>query len=274
MSFAAYAFITLVLCIAYYLIDYENATNPVDRLCIERLSRSSLQPRSERLTKWASVLRSAVLTFSDLQIISSLSLLITGFSQFGCGFDFYHWQITVDLAWFSSITHLTTLTCLRRHFQQRLALKLSRMICMIIVAVMLSLSLFSTGWSLNFPFALPAQCLYHPSLMKAIIMPEGKSLIFDRVCFSVSLAFICLSYVTRIVLLFPSTSEPLRVMFRTRPGRVARLGLGKLSHQNSSSSASRSTFLWNPIYISSLSVYCMLKAGSDLYTSTLWEVRS
>ena len=275
-----YAFITLALCTAYYLMDYGHATNPVDRLCIERLTKCLTRLKSDHPPKWGPILRNAVLTFSDLQVVSSLSLLITGYSQFGCGFDSYHWQITIDLAWFSSMTHLTTLTCLRRHFQERLALRLSRMICMIIVAAMLSLTLFSTGWTMGVfvPYALPAQCLYHSSIMKAVVtsIDEDNETIgglFNSVYVAASLIFIGLSYVTRMILLFPSASEALRAAIRTRPSRIAKRFLGRLSHQRSRSSEHWSKVLWNMVYISTLSVYCIMKAGADLYTSTLWEVR-
>lgn len=55
---------------------------------------------------------------SDLQILTGISILISGYAQLECGLSCYHWQVLVYLAWFSSLTHLSCLTLLRNYLCQ------------------------------------------------------------------------------------------------------------------------------------------------------------
>jgi hypothetical protein len=54
-----------------------------------------------------------MLLISDLQLITGLAIIICGFVQRKCGLSAYHWRRVVQLAWFSSVTHLCCLTFLR-----------------------------------------------------------------------------------------------------------------------------------------------------------------
>lgn len=49
----------------------------------------------------------------DIQIITGLAFLISGFLCLRCGLSAYHWQVMVQLTWFSSTTHLSGLTIIR-----------------------------------------------------------------------------------------------------------------------------------------------------------------
>ena len=136
-----------------------------------------------------SALQSAVLTFSDLQVLLGISILVSGHSQLHCGLAVYHWQLIVDLAWFSSITHLTTLTSLRGYFQERPALRLGRMVCMVVIAVMLSAALGSTGHGA--PASFPACCLLHPPTMtQGLEEAPAYGLVEDNAAYiAIALAF-------------------------------------------------------------------------------------
>lgn len=95
-----------------------------------------------------------------------VSVLVSGDSQLSCSLQAYHWLLTVDLAWFSSIIHLTTLTCLRHYFQERPALKLWRICCVGITAIVLGISLESKGYAgKNLDPVMPAWCLFHASIL-------------------------------------------------------------------------------------------------------------
>jgi hypothetical protein len=56
-----------------------------------------------------------MLVMSDLQLLTGLSLLASGYSQLPCGLSAYHWEKVLYLAWFASITHLSCLTFLQSH---------------------------------------------------------------------------------------------------------------------------------------------------------------
>jgi hypothetical protein len=53
----------------------------------------------------------------DIQIITGLAIIISGFYALFQGLSAYHWQIVVFLTWFSTVTHLAGLTVLRAYFQ-------------------------------------------------------------------------------------------------------------------------------------------------------------
>lgn len=51
--------------------------------------------------------------------MTGIGILISGIRPTVCGLQAYHWQIIVHLAWFSSITHLSTLSFLRHYLINR-----------------------------------------------------------------------------------------------------------------------------------------------------------
>lgn len=213
LGFGASAYLTFIFCTAYCLIDKENVSNPVDSLLIRALRGiKGFNPSK----KWVEALQNAILIYSDLQVVTGIATLASGYSQLPCGLASYHWQITVDLAWFSSVTHLTTLTCLRQHLQERPAVRVGRIFCMGVMAVMLGVALGSTGYFSN-PYldaAFPAWCLFHPSLIRApVYSPDGPGTVaspYNAVYVAVTAAFLVVSYLTRILQLFPTILSEVR----------------------------------------------------------------
>jgi hypothetical protein len=82
---------------------------------------------------------------SDLQILTGLSIVISSYSQLRCGLSVYHWQISVYLTWFCSITHLSCLTFLRNHLYNHRGERLWRLIGMGALIIMLISALLPTG---------------------------------------------------------------------------------------------------------------------------------
>lgn len=74
---------------------------------------------------------------SDFQLLTGLSILISGYSQLRCGLQTYFWQRVVHLAWFSSVTHLCCLTFLREHFARNKVAYYWRLPGMITLVLML-----------------------------------------------------------------------------------------------------------------------------------------
>lgn len=85
---------------------------------------------------------------SDTQLVTGFSILISGFVQLRQGLQSYHWLAIVDLAWFSSITHLACLTFLRSHLRNHSLERTLRVMAMASLAIMLivALSFTSTYW--------------------------------------------------------------------------------------------------------------------------------
>jgi hypothetical protein len=82
----------------------------------------------------------------DIQIVTGLGILVSGFTNLRCGISAYHFQIIVHLAWFSSLTHLCALTALRRHFHRHQVEKSVRLLLMIVLAIMLIAALAPTAF--------------------------------------------------------------------------------------------------------------------------------
>lgn len=278
MGFGASAYFTLFFCATYYLLDQENVSNPVDRLCIGGFLTTLGRKGSRPSKKWAEALQSAVFTFSDQQSITGIAILVSGYSQFACGLAIYHWQVPVDLAWFSSITHLTTLTCLRRYFYHRPTLKIWRILLMGVTVAMLACAIGSTGFLgiSNLSLSYPAWCLYHPNLVEE---PGNRKSFYGDLYYhnnyvAITESFLSVSYVTRLIQLFPTGHSWMRTTLRATPSNLFKRMLlmlrGKAIHSRRKSCK---TF-WVFAYKLLLSVYCLLKATADLYASMLWEVLS
>ena len=90
------------------------------------------------------ILLQCMLTMSDFQLITGLSILVSGYSQ-RCSLQAYYWQRVVHLAWFSSITHLCCLTFLREHFARNKVAYYWRLPGMITLVIMLIFALVPTA---------------------------------------------------------------------------------------------------------------------------------
>ncbi|OQD73997.1 hypothetical protein PENANT_c191G11629 [Penicillium antarcticum] len=86
-----------------------------------------------------------ILSMSDIQIITGISIIVSGAAQLKCGISTYQWQVLVYLAWFSSLTHLSCLTLLRNYLHQRPAERIWRLICMFVLVVLLILAFLPTA---------------------------------------------------------------------------------------------------------------------------------
>lgn len=82
---------------------------------------------------------------SDIQIITGVSILVSGAAQLEQGLSCYQWQVVVYLAWFSSMTHLAGLTLLRNYLYHRPAERAWRLFSMLVLVVMLVFALVPTA---------------------------------------------------------------------------------------------------------------------------------
>ena len=310
IGFAATAYLTLLLCVAYYLVDHERPSNPLDRppnpldrYCIDGFyglfnkstpSDNISSPSVKKFRpseKWAEALEKAVLTFSDQQVITGIAILISGYSQLRGGLAVYYWQLVVDLAWFSSVTHLTTLTCLRYYFQERQGLAILRVICMVVMAGMLGCALATTRYlgNDNLSYDYPAWCLFHPALLDKATggllinhteFNENLPLYFEgddwteyhnTVYVALILLYLFVSYSTRIVQLFPFGLDELR---KTGHEKLSAFAQKWLLNYKKKALGNKFRTYWASVYTLTMAIYCIFKATADLYSSMLWEVCS
>ena len=219
--------------------------------------------------EWKKPLGKAVLMFSDQQIVTGIALLASGYSQLSSGLDAYHWQMIVYLAWFSSLTHLTTLTVLRRYFQDHPATRLWRVILMIMAVSLLGIALLPTGnpvWPHSDPTTLgvPALCFYQARNLNSTGDPTNQSL-----SMIISMLVLFFGYVTRMVKLWPEASSFTRCWLRTKPGNAIKRALHASNHR---SRQPKANIYWKLQRMVFETVYIVALAYLVIWDSMLWEV--
>ena len=127
------------------------------------------------------------------------------------GLSAYHWQLVVDLAWFSSVTHLSALTFLRRYLHNRPVEKWCRVAFMLVMLALLCAAVGPTakfswlrgadGDGLKGNPASHANCFYRRSI--PMDWEGGQSLF-------VTIFLLVYGYTIRIAKLFPGFSSTLR----------------------------------------------------------------
>ena len=85
------------------------------------------------------------MSLSDLQIISGIAILVSGYYAGTRGLSGYHWKMMVRVAWFSTITHLAALSCLRTHLYQNQVKRFLRLVLIGILAVMVITATMATA---------------------------------------------------------------------------------------------------------------------------------
>lgn len=113
-NFLATAYLTLICCIAKYVLDRKRATSTI----------------KHRLERWSLALETTIISFSDQQVLTGISIIIGGLSQLEWGLAVYHFQAVGNLAWFSTMTHILTLTVLREKMRSNKIIRILRIVLM------------------------------------------------------------------------------------------------------------------------------------------------
>jgi hypothetical protein len=209
---------------------------------------------------------------SDQQIITGIALLGSGFSQLRCGISAYHWQITIYLVWFSSFTHLATLTFLRRYLYENVPLRSWRLGLMTVLIASLVIALIPTGnqaWLSDTDFAgIPAWCLFNYSDGDiANLNDRGASL---NGSMELSILVLVFSYATRAIKIFRWSSMQSRLYLRSKPGNAITKHLDKL--YTGSQNTRTKTWVFLISYYIILSILLVVRSWFDLFESMMFEV--
>lgn len=177
--------------------------------------------------RWTIAIETGILAFSDTQLVTSLAILISGYLQISCGLSFYHWQTIVNLAWYSALTHLATLTSLRKYFRSRPFMATCRAILMGMLVILLSTAFVPTGYLVQIDLgkyassitgqahnytklvSSPARCFWMPKsrddLLDQVRIPdpdhdfEPFNFHFNTPIIVLSLSYLTTSYLIRVV---------------------------------------------------------------------------
>ena len=271
MGFSSGAYLTFILVLIYYLFGYIDApfTNIIDRSCIAALWS---KPRNRPSRTWEPFLRIAVLIYSDLELITGIAILASAFPQLYTNIPTYYWQLVVYLAWFSTHTHLATLTILRRYLRDHPVLRTCRVAVMLGNAFMLAFALLPTGdryWMADdhghFIGGVPAVCHFR-RLTHASNFTVFKTSGFTML---VSLLVLFFGYLSRLMKLSVRASAFMKRWTRTKPGEMLRELLNKTYRRIN---RPRAFFWWHLQYVF-LEICLVLGCATlDAYGSMLWEV--
>src|SRR4051794_18990845 len=93
-----------------------------------------------------------MLMIADTQLVTGFAIAISGYSSFSCGLSVYHWKMLVYLVWFSCVTHLAALTCLRTYLHVHWIARFFRLTFMALLMIFIIVGLVPTG---HFNFSPP-----------------------------------------------------------------------------------------------------------------------
>ncbi|KAM5378820.1 hypothetical protein ACJZ2D_004293 [Fusarium nematophilum] len=94
--------------------------------------------------RWHMAFEKSILNMCDIQLMTGLGILISGYANLRCGISAYHFQLIAHLAWFSTVTHLAGLSALRQHLHRRPVEKWGRLFFIVVLATMLLAAMFPT----------------------------------------------------------------------------------------------------------------------------------
>lgn len=217
---------------------------------------------------------------SDQQLVTGVAILISGYSQLQCSLSMFHWQIIVFLAWFSSMTHLSTLTFLRRYMHQHKRVLYVRLPLMAVFGGMLLVALLPTGSiKCNIDrrsLAVPAICCFHPTTH--LPTDQGIFGIYQREfngsfgAMVISQVVLLAGFVSQTIKFYLWSSSFARMWLREKPGAFLK-GIAYWLDRRAYNSTgwTRNIFLLLIILVATLLI--TLRAFFDLAVSALWEVR-
>ncbi len=163
-SFIATASVAVLLAVYFTLLKMTPAPNEeITGRSLRRLLRRWL-PGRRRKEFWIRVLERLILGFSDQQLITGTAMLIVGFSRLpesGGQISCYHFALTVDMVYFSAITHITTLSVLKSYFENSKysVMRLLRLFGMTVMGILLAVAyILSLSPRVADSSSCPAQC--------------------------------------------------------------------------------------------------------------------
>lgn len=220
------------------------------------------------------------MSFSDQQIITGISMIIGGISQLEYGISSYHWQNMVNLAWLSTVTHLITLTALRKELRSNRFSKILRIIAMGVLMVMLICVMVPVGYPMaelgyNLPAQFPAWCLYHPSVewstadMLAFGASGPYSKSYNWAYIALAAGILVFSYCTRVIIFF--SDNVVHTLLRIPPGQPWNF-IERMLEKTASMDKSSKNVCFGGIDRLLRSASIILLSGTDLFGSKVWEV--
>ncbi|KAJ5178691.1 hypothetical protein N7492_001901 [Penicillium capsulatum] len=311
INYVVTAGLAVFIIFLYYVTVYDPSTDPFDAVQ-EGAPSERPNPLDDFLLKWLRsgpayiakrfldsrqvlsfrtkaqlerVLIKCILLMGDLQIVTGLAILLSGFAQFECGLAALKWRIILDLSWFSCLTHLSCMTMLRKHLHTHTFQRIWRLIAMGILAAILAAGLLITAnpnWLLlnenakATPTICITGCYLEPGPNKSWVeslepVPvqswQPSEWFWTPV---VSASFIVIAFISRIVRLHKTSSLVARRATEWLDGQMQRFlwALFRVSCTEGHMSGLGRSFLYRPIF----GIFMILRFLLDSFPSFAAEV--
>ncbi|KAK2768541.1 ADP-ribosylation factor GTPase activating protein, ER-Golgi transport [Arachnomyces sp. PD_36] len=248
IGFTGTGFITLILLVIQYVLGFapDSDANPIDQGIIRWLWRKTSRRPSPLWGHALEKVARSILLMSDQQMITGIAILTSGYFELCDGNSFsgiisYDWQIVIYLAWFSSLTHLTTLTALRTYMIENPAIRLWRLLLMLLIVTMLIVALIPTmheEWFYNDGSIVhlgSSRGAYAGCFYRSLSTSSFDVSINGLLSMVISLVVLLAGYASKTIKLFPKSSDWFRLTFRTAPGEWWKRRLDRIyrrSNQN------------------------------------------
>ena len=190
--------------------DSNTAENPLDDWVGAKLSTLTISNISESHKRtWRPILERLVLSLSDQQLLTSIAILTAGLLRI-CSISVYHFQMILDLAWYSSNVHLTSLNVLQEYLLNRPSFRNWRFCLMAVTFALLVAYVIMSAhvkWVDGWPYR--AHCLFD-DLMGQVYGDSIGSL-------AGQLTVISLSYLSSTLCLFETTDAFIAIWLFEKP---------------------------------------------------------
>lgn len=249
--------------------------NPIDQRFIACLRKPSVLMSSTR-ERLQSAFDESIILLCDIQIVTGIGILLSGYMLLKCGLDACHWQIVVYLAWFSTVTHLSGLNILRKLLKTTLWAKYVRVFLMLVLLVLVIVGLLPTGFFNSDNFSSQAICYFNQSYGywrhdATSGDPVRETAEWQTMAMSVIL--LIFGFVSRSFKLFQPLSTAFRIQIRSPISRLAQRTLQRLGEPSSGVSLGwKDRLKLSIVTRPALATFLMVRLSCDLFSSAIFEV--
>ncbi|KAH0434143.1 hypothetical protein CcaCcLH18_05467 [Colletotrichum camelliae] len=258
-------------------------SNPIDERFLRWVRKGPLVFTDDTCARLRMAFDESIIMLCDVQVVTGLGILISGFVLLRCGLDAIHWQIAVFLAWFSTVTHLSGLTVLRTHLNTYVWSKHLRFSLMFLLLILLLVGIVPTGFfSLrNKNFSSPAVCYFDLKygfwrFKETLSESDFPEMQLERTpayqAMVYSMVLLVLGFGTRSMKLLHPLSRTFKLTVRQPMSRRVRRLLTNFA--NTTASSQRRQILKTELILKpALAGFFMVRLTSDFFSSCLFEVR-
>ncbi|KAF5520697.1 hypothetical protein CGCA056_v008008 [Colletotrichum aenigma] len=303
IGFMGTAYLVLLLVIGNYFLAYdptdcpfqsgnsknENINrelwrpNPIDERFLRWVRKGPLVFTDDTCARLRTAFDESVIMLCDVQVVTGLGILISGFVLLRCGLDAIHWQIAVFLAWFFTVTHLSGPEVLRTHLNTYVWSKHLRFSLMSLLLILLLVGIVPTGFfSLrNRNFSSPAVCYFDLKygfwrFKETLSQSDFPEMQLERTpayqAMVYSMVLLVLGFGTRSMKLLHPLSRTFKLNVRQTTSRRVRRLLTDFA--NTPASSERRKLLKTELILKpALAGFFMVRLTSDFFSSSLFEVR-